>query len=235
MRRWVFSLVAVTVLSSAASARAQISMRPTPWPEVSAARADWYQRGEPLFYNGGEYLPSGPMTFFDGNVMVQTMTYRGVPIYENVTLETHSIVYVPVSGQLMRPYERRRDGDLAGTVGSRTPSMPVTPASAASEPAQLPFFVAPPVEIIAAPAVRSAEPVAWEVVRRPVSNDGIWLTYNGSQWLSAGRAVVHAPAGFAQIGQYAGRPVYQRMGGPQDEIYVPTVVGGMLAPFRKRS
>jgi hypothetical protein len=37
-----------------------------------------------------------------------------------------------------------------------------------------------------------------------------------------------------EIGQHAGLPVYRRVNGDQDEIFVPAVAGGMLAPFRRR-
>ena len=35
------------------------------------------------------------------------------------------IIYVPIGGGLMQPYERPRTGDLAGTTGNRAPSSPV--------------------------------------------------------------------------------------------------------------
>jgi hypothetical protein len=104
---------------------AQVYQQETPAPAVTAARALWQVKGDPLFYAGSFYYPAGATVFFDGRVMVRTGQFNGVPLYADVTLEPYSIVYVPVGGRLMRPYERRREGELAGTTGSRTPSFPI--------------------------------------------------------------------------------------------------------------
>ena len=48
-----------------------------------------------------------------------------MPFYADTTLEPYSELYVPVGSSRMRAYERRRDGALAGTTGSRAPSFPV--------------------------------------------------------------------------------------------------------------
>ena len=48
-----------------------------------------------------------------------------MPLYTDTTIEPYSIVYVPIQRGLVRPYERLRQGALAGTVASRTPSFPV--------------------------------------------------------------------------------------------------------------
>jgi hypothetical protein len=61
--------------------------------------------------------------YFDGKLMTPVSEYQGVP--EDSTLSAFSLIYVPIGGNLMRPYERRRSGELAGTTGSRTPSWPV--------------------------------------------------------------------------------------------------------------
>lgn len=104
---------------------AQVYQHETPPPTVNATRSAWQLAGEPLFHAGSYYYPAGATVFFDGRVMARTGTFEGVPLYEDVTLEPYSIVYVPVGGAVMRPYERRREGQLAGTVGSRTPSFPI--------------------------------------------------------------------------------------------------------------
>jgi hypothetical protein len=61
--------------------------------------------------------------------MSQVGVYRHVPVYADVTLEPHSVVYLPIGRQSMRGYERRREGELAGTTGSRMPAFPVEVAS----------------------------------------------------------------------------------------------------------
>jgi hypothetical protein len=104
---------------------AQVYRFPTTPPEVTAAGTSWLAASSPIFYAGNYYYPSGPAVFFDGNVMNRTGNYNGVPLFEDATLEPYSIVYVPIGNNLMRPYERRREGELAGTVGSRMPSFPI--------------------------------------------------------------------------------------------------------------
>jgi hypothetical protein len=104
---------------------AQVYRSPTASPGVTAATTSWYASGAPIFYAGNYYFPTGPSVFFDGNVMNRTGSYNGVPLYEDSTLEPYSIVYVPIGNNLVRPYERRRAGELAGTVGSRQPSFPI--------------------------------------------------------------------------------------------------------------
>src|SRR5688500_7380485 len=88
---------------------AQVFMRPNPYPQVTAANAQWAQLGEPLFHAGAFYYPTGPSVFFDGNVMNRTGTFQGIPLYEDATLEPFSMVYVPIGGNVVRPYERRRE------------------------------------------------------------------------------------------------------------------------------
>jgi hypothetical protein len=92
---------------------------------VTAASADWQIRGEPVFYSGHFFHPTGPNVFFDGDVMVPAGVYRGAPLYRDISLDPVGVVYVPIGGNLMRPYERPRSGDLAGTVGNLTPSFPI--------------------------------------------------------------------------------------------------------------
>jgi hypothetical protein len=108
---------------------AQVMLLPTPAPAVTAAGATWQINGEPIFYEGAFYYPAGPTIFFDGNVMARTGVYQNVPLYQDRTLVPYSVIFVPIGGTVMRPYERRREGELAGTTGSRTPSFPVQPST----------------------------------------------------------------------------------------------------------
>jgi hypothetical protein len=125
MRRFVLGLMAGMAVLLPNVGRAQVQLTPTQPPQTSPATAAFQLRGEPVFHAGAYYYPTGPTVFFDGNVMSRVDTYKGVPIYVDATLTPYSVVYVPVGGKLMRPYERRRDGELAGTVANRTPSFPV--------------------------------------------------------------------------------------------------------------
>jgi hypothetical protein len=118
---------AVLVLAAAATADAQVQSRPTEPPLVTAANEAWFQLREPIQFAGELYYPAGAAVFFDGNVMARVGHYNGVPVYTDTTVEPYSIVLVPVRRGLLQPYERRRQGDLSGTTGSRTPSFPSGP------------------------------------------------------------------------------------------------------------
>ena len=170
------------VLALGSSVRAQISMQPTPPPTATAENESWYLSGGPISFGGNVYYPAGPITHFSRNEMVRTGTYGNTPVYVRTTQEPGSIIYVPLTGGVMRPYERRRSGDLAGTVGSTAPSFRVilpseeapqeTIASAAAPPTGVPIpvgttgFVPTPVPQPAPepPAAAAPMPVATSLV-----------------------------------------------------------------------
>jgi len=125
MRPLVLSVFLSVMVLFPKLGNAQAYFLPTPPPQVTAANASWQINGEPVFYQGDFYFPAAPTVYFDGNVMKRTGVYRGIPLYEDSSLVPYSIVYVPIGGNVMRPYERKRYGELAGTVGSRTPWYPI--------------------------------------------------------------------------------------------------------------
>lgn len=233
---------------------AQVFVRPNPYPQVTAANATWQLRGDPVFHAGSFYYPAGPSVYFDGNVMVRTDTFQGVPIYEDATIEPYSVVYVPIGGNVVRPYERRREGELAGTVGSRTPSFPIQrdgELSVAVAPLGITGIIAPPVNQVervvipegarpigATGVITSAIPPATPV--RPVRRANtptilqVWAPFDGARWYSAGSAVSYSPDRFVQVGEHHGFPVYRDKDGSADKIYIPSVVGGPVAPYAKR-
>ena len=104
---------------------AQTALQPTPKPIVTVENEVWYQAGMPITVNGNTYYPTGPQVYFNGNEMVRSGHFQGIPLYSRTTLEPYSIVFAPLSGGLMQPYERRRSGEIADTVGSLSPSFPV--------------------------------------------------------------------------------------------------------------
>jgi hypothetical protein len=184
------SILAVCLLAlTAAPAAAQMFSRPTDAPLISAAAESWYLLREPIQYAGELYYPAGSSVYFNGNQMVRTGHFNGVPLYADATRDPYSVVYVPIGGRQLQPYERRRRGDLAGSVGTTLPSFPVSllpdaPAvsMAAIAPTNLPLSVGainafspevtPPVVFVpavatapaatcsCAPAAALAEPVA---------------------------------------------------------------------------
>jgi hypothetical protein len=244
MRRTSVGWVLLISLVSASEGTAQVLQRPNPYPAVTAVDAPWLFGGLPLVHAGEVYYPAGPTIFFDGNVMWRTGTYQGIPLYEDAALEPLSIVYVPIGGRLVRPYERRRTDELAGTVGSRTPNFPVeiagsvTPAPmsavlpAAFGGAGTPEAV---VDLVPVPvALPDAEQhVTIGDVPPPGTRPGLWVLYDGARWYSAGPGVAYSDDRFDRIGEYHGFPVYRQKEGGQDRIYIPSVQGGPIVPYEK--
>ena len=152
------------LLAALALPSAQIANRPAPVPTVSAEQEDWYRAGEPITFAGNVYYASGPQVYFNANEMIRSGAYRGVPLYTKTTIEPYSIVFVPISGGLLRPYERRRSGDVAGTVGSTTPSFPVMlPAEEKAAEAGMVQAPVPPTSL-------EAEPVRGYDIPEPVGD-----------------------------------------------------------------
>lgn len=145
--RALLAAVALMAVLRPSAALAQVTMQPTPEPIVTADNTPWYLAGEPITFAGNIYYPAGPQVFFNRFEMIRSGFYEGVPLYTRTTLEPFSIVFVPIAGGLMQPYERRRAGDVAGTAGSTTPAFPVVTAPEQGldrSPGVLPQAPAPP-------------------------------------------------------------------------------------------
>jgi hypothetical protein len=241
---------------------AQVFMRPNPYPQVTAANAVWQLQGDPVFHAGAFYYPAGPTIFFDGNVMNRTGTYEGVPFYEDATQTPFSVVYVPIGGNVVRPYERRREGELAGTIGSRAPSFPIQRDGEVSLVAArlgITGIITPPVDLFP-PQVIPEAPVPMAATAAALADAGavmtaitnpvsprvltaasrtappilqVWVPFEGTRWYSSGSAVSFSEDRFAQVGEHFGFPVYRAKTGSRDEIFIPSVPGGPLAPYRR--
>jgi hypothetical protein len=212
--------------------------------------ASWQADGSPVFFDGDYYCPAGATIYFDPNTMVESGEFEGVPLYVDTTIEPNSIVYAPIGGRLLRPYERPRVGNKAGTVGSRTPSFPVHLAAEAwrvRTPSDALAFCGHPVVVNEFPSRVFLEPEPPEdrdddsvsgqpgrpgTVRSaalPASNNGIWIEFGGARW-----AVSAAPNGptlsqLVEIGRYRDSPVYQRRGGDSPwELFVRASPQGRL-------
>src|SRR5262245_1715123 len=153
-------------------------------PTVTAQSSDWQVNSEPIFVNGLVYYPTRGTRFFDREIMAQVGVYQSVPVYADVTLEPHSVIYVPVGRQMMRAYERRREGELAGTSGSRVPSFPVEIKSGTNRPEDRTVTVGTPVGTggtVASPFSPTDVPRSTrthvESIPPPRSNQGIWVEY----------------------------------------------------------
>src|SRR6478672_5750954 len=109
------ALPCVFVLLLCSAAEAQMTWQPTQPPLVTADNETWYRSGAAIEWNGDFYLPAGAPQAFNRYQMVRSGSYRGVPLYTDTTLEPNSIVFVPIAGGRMQPYERPRTGLLAGS------------------------------------------------------------------------------------------------------------------------
>jgi hypothetical protein len=249
-----FALALTILCSCAAGLAAQASMQPTPRPATTAENEDWYVSGAPIAYGGNVYYQAGAVIHFLRNEMVMTGMFEAVPIYVRTTQEPGSVIYVPLQGGLMRPYERRRTGDLAGTVGSSAPGFPVAlrPVEPRAGTVQAPrdllddepvgtsgfvmsgstaataAVISEPVGTGGAAAMLPPAPAAplapLETARRPAGINGLYLEYGNARWFANGRAVEFNPRRFTRIGEYRGFPVYAT-DGEADTIYVSLLDG----------
>jgi hypothetical protein len=237
---------------------AQATWLPTPAPAVTAENEGWYQSGDPVMFAGNIYFPTGPLIHFDANQMVRSGDFRGIPLYSLTTIEPYSKVYVPLASGLMKPYERRRAGDIAGTAGSSTPSFPVVnphdPREEAAVYGSLIQAAAPPMLSESLYGTRPPEPVGpgglvepapiattgatpyplgpLASARKPEGLDGIYIDYRDRRWMLSGAAVELDTTLFTAIGEYRGFPVY-RKGDDERTIYVTVARNAreLLAPY----
>lgn len=241
------------LLFSPGFASAQVDYRETPVPLVTAEREAWYLAGEPVMFAGNIYYPAGAQVHFRGSEMVRSGFHMGIPLYTRTTIEPYSIVYVPLQGGVMQPYERRRTGDLAGTVGSTTPSFPVGRPSEETG-YMVPQAAAPPgfaerinpLEMVAArPAGPTAvgtsgytppPPAPVSAARRAETANGLFIEFDSRRWFSAGPAVAFDAARMTRIGDHHGFPVYAEGSGDARTIYVPVTseTGGLVARYSLR-
>lgn len=159
-------LLTSAVLIAAANASWGQTIQPTPAPLVTAENETWYRSGEPIAFAGNLYYPAGAAIHFLSNEMVRSGFYQGVPIYSRTTIEPFSMIFVPSGGGLMQPYERRRDGELAGTKGSTPPAIspalaPSVSSTTAASPvgAPSPAMAQAPAPPVVAAAVLADEPM----------------------------------------------------------------------------
>ena len=92
-------LMAGTILSAAmlgTIVTAQINIRPTPAPAITAENEGWYQRGEPIVFAGNLYYRAGAAIHFNPDEMVRSGAFEGVPLYTRTTIEPYSVVFVPI-------------------------------------------------------------------------------------------------------------------------------------------
>jgi hypothetical protein len=244
MSRLPRTIVVAALLAVPATAAAQVDLRPAPPPTITAESATWYQNREPMLVGGIVYYPAGPQVFFNSQEMVRSGLYRGVPIYTRTTAEPYSQLFVPLTGGLMQPYERRRSGELAGTVGTSTPSFPVDryPDEKSGLGPDVPQAAGPPTGVAAVEEpVGTSGRVGGEAApdrqrpspRRNAPN-AIYIEYNGARWFSKGPPV-EMDDRFVIAGRYFGMPVYVNRQDVTGRIYVPVTGASeaLLAPYSR--
>lgn len=237
------ALLMAAMVAAPVAAQAQVVIRPEREPARVAADEAWYRAGDPVTWRGELFYPAGAQVFFNATLMVLAGEYRGVPLYVDPTIETGSIVYVPIGSGLMQPYERLRAGDLAGTSGSRPPSFPPETASALGQESVAVGTAgvippAPPVggssgTVVPVRPNRVIEPSRVVTIAPSASRGrGMWLQWNGQAWRASGAAVRVGPQ-FVAIGTLNGRTVYR---GPDGEstIWVETAQG-LASPWKIQS
>jgi hypothetical protein len=229
---------------------AQVNYEPTPRPIVTAENDPWFMRGDPIVFFGVFYYQTGPVVFFNGDTMVRTGQYNGVPFYVNKTIEPYSQLLVPIGRGRMQPYERLRDGDLAGTTGSTVPSFPgrlegeVVPFPLDAIIGYTPGFGAVPTvgSFDAVPTVGSYVPEIVDeesiapippsrrVRGKPFSYNSISIQYLGMKWVMAGPS---GPLrdGLIQVGEHKDFPVYAEPGRERTRVYLQ-FAPGRFAPFK---
>lgn len=245
-------------------AGAQVYLLPTPDPTVTAANEQWQRTGEAIYYRGDFYYPGGATEFFDGRVMVRTGAHHDIPIYENSTLPQGTVIYVPVAGRQMKPYERRRRDGIAGTTGGRTPSFPVDPRMSDTQAASLlddreqytariatdraqwdwpkPVATAEVPALTQVPQRRAGVVPAGVITSVPkleTTNAGAYVQFDGARYYSSGRAMPNQAGRFTRVGGLNGSGVYREEKGREEKgsaktIYVESVPGGLIAPYTQK-
>jgi len=260
MRASMLGLFLTAAVLFPKTSNAQVFSFRTPPPTVNAASTDWQIHSDPIVVSGIVYYPTRGFRMFDGQVMAQVGLFDRVPVYADTTLEPYSVMYVPIGGARMREYERRRDGELAGTTGSRTPSFPVAVATerAPFEPAPgnngaaidaanvrtdtavvgtaAPVAPAAPnaVGTVGAPDRSRPRHSLIESIARPSDVNGVWLEFDGARWYADGPAATFSPDRFEPVGDYRGFAVYRERAGRKNEIWISIVKDGPVAPYGRR-
>lgn len=250
MRRTArFVLLVILGLAATSPAASQIRLQSTAPPTITAETESWYVTNDPVIFAGNNYYPAGPSIHFLPNEMVLSGFFRGVPLYTRTTIEPYSIVFVPIAGGMMRPYERRRSGDLVGTTGSSVPSLGVEIPSAftavsriqaagppfvetsgivTESPSQTPSVEAqPPASLSSSGGVatggRLTAPRGKRVGRPPAN--GVYVEFNNQRWYSSVPPKSLDAGTLRRIGEWHGFPVYTSAITGPSTIYIPVSQG----------
>jgi hypothetical protein len=262
MRACTLGLFLTAAVLFPKSGNAQVFAFRTPPPTVSAAGADWQINSDPIVVAGVIYYPTHGFRMFDGQLMAQVGVFDRVPVYADTTLEAYSVIYVPIGGARMRGYERRREGELASTTGSRPPSFPVVVATERAPFEPQPGTSGAPAAVggagvrtdtakvaasgrtesvapgtvgtVGAPDRSRPRRSSIESIARPDAVNGVWLEFDGARWYADGPAAIFSPDRFEPVGDYRGFAVYRDRTSRRNEIWISVVKDGPVAPYSKR-
>jgi len=251
MFRHALRILPIALLLSAPAAYAQLLDQPTPTPTVTADNEQWFVDRAPILIGGTLYYPAGSRIHFNQNEMVRTGFYGMVPLYVRTTLEPRSVIFVPLSGGVMQPYERKRSGELAGTEGSSAPSFPVQnpaevsgemqPIRAAGPPSSLmgdsrrvavDSYPAPTASPVDATATTGSIPASHvRIGGKPEGLNGVFIAFDNQRWFNSGPAVP-LDTTLKKVGTLHDLPVYARSARPTT-IYVPVSQGvtSLVVPY----
>jgi hypothetical protein len=197
----------------------------SPNPDAVAANADWQINNEPIVVAGLTYYPTRETRMFDGQVMAQVDVYKGVPVYADVSIAPFTLAYVPLTPTRLRTYERGPEGERVFISGRGRTDIGGGVVSTAGTETIVPVAIEAANERPAATRVES--------IPRPRGTTGIWVEFNGARWYNDGAAQSYRPDRFERAGEYHGFAVYREKGRAPDRIWIATVNGGLLAPYRK--
>ena len=194
--------------------------------------------GRPVVYQGGFYFPSGPTVFFDGATMVRVGTFRGLPIYVDPSLDPINVVFVPIGGKLMRPFERTNGDIQADLVVPDPPEFPDPPEPPFGHRAHFDRHDPPPSALTPTLAQPGRVASASSQASRGPASRGLWIAFDGRMWTPTGPGPSQNSQGsqgprLKLIGSYFGFPVFQDAARP-DRIFVPATAGGSLIQYDRR-
>ena len=212
--------IAAFLTLAPAAAAAQIIGEPTPAALLTAENTEWFRAGDPIAWNGNLYYPTGVRQPFDSIHMVRFGSYRGIPLYTDpgVELRNASTLFVPISGERVHRYDRRRTGVVtelrpAAEVIMVQPTQP-TPVGTSGRSARV-TPVAPVTTVIP-----------------PTGSNTIWIEFDGRRWYAAKQSIAYDAALLNEVGTYHGWTVYSPKADPTI-IYIPSTPG-RLAAYKRR-
>jgi hypothetical protein len=252
MNRRAAALILLVLMSSTAGriVSGQVVYQPTTVPTITADDESWYLNGEAITYAGNVYYPAGAQIYFNATEMVRSGFFMGIPLYTRPTIEPYSVVYVPLQGGRMQPYQRPRTGELTGTSGSVPSVLPHPGATvpprglalqAAGPPSQtalvIPMQITGSEDRVPLPSLEASVGMAGRVPPPPQhvqigdppeGTQSIFIEYEGRRWYPIGHPEPLNPAGLVRLPDYHGFAVWAKSQEPT-EILISVSRGSNLA------